>query len=298
MRVLILGGGGTLGAFSAGAIRALDEAGWAPDAFISSSAGGINLLRWMAAGPHAPAEFWRGLRWPALLAEALRDNPLDGGVLGEHRLYSRVEAGVDFAALLADPRPLLFLVVDMETGRVHLRGNRTETSAEALRVVSRAAWALPPLLPPVRLGERLYADGGLLHNAPLDRAAALGATEIVYLCNVPVVPREGYDRPWTLPASARYWEIFLRRAANVGFADAEVVEGLWRGVPFLTVAPPARRGLHSMVTALTPTRAHLERLTALGYAEASSAVAAWRALRTAPALPAGDGASGRVMPLA
>ena len=40
------------------------------------------------------------------------------------------------------------------------------------------------MLPPVPLGEELLADGGLLHNAPLNAAVKLGATEIVYLCNV------------------------------------------------------------------------------------------------------------------
>ena len=45
MKVLILGGGGTLGAFSAGALRALEERGFRPDAMIGSSAGGIKVIR-------------------------------------------------------------------------------------------------------------------------------------------------------------------------------------------------------------------------------------------------------------
>ena len=55
MKVLILGGGGTLGAFSAGALRALEAEGWRADACIASSAGGINLLR-ASAGGAAKAE--------------------------------------------------------------------------------------------------------------------------------------------------------------------------------------------------------------------------------------------------
>ena len=50
MKVLILGGGGTLGAFSAGALHALERKGFVPDAMIGSSAGGINMLRWMVGG--------------------------------------------------------------------------------------------------------------------------------------------------------------------------------------------------------------------------------------------------------
>lgn len=275
MRALLLGGGGTLGAFSAGALRALEERGWRPDVCIASSAGGINLLRSLVGGAKAAAEFWTALSVSELAREALTDNPFNGGVLSERAFYERVERGVDFERLRADPRLLAFLVVDMRTGRVALRGNRTEDTAESLRLVSRAAYALPPLLPPVRVGDRLLCDGGLLQNAPLDRAAALGATEIVYLCNVQVVPHERYDRPWTLPATVRYAEIFVRRASNVGFADAEVTEGTWRGIPFLTVAPPAAPGLRTLVSAVLPTHKRLERLVALGYAEAQAAFGQW-----------------------
>lgn len=284
MRALLLGGGGTLGAFSAGALRALEEHGWRPDLCIASSAGGINLLRSLVGGAREAAEFWTSLRAGDLFEEALRDNPFNGGVLNEEAFYARVEEGVDFERLRADPRLLAFLVVDMRSGRVALRGNRTEATAESLRLVSRAAYALPPLMPPVRVGESLLCDGGLLQNAPLERAAALGATEIVYLCNVQVVPHERYDRPWTLPATLRYFEIFFRRASNVGFADAEVTEGTWRNIPFLTIAPPAAPGLRSLLSAVLPTHKRLERLVGIGYAEATAALGQWdRARELVPA---------------
>jgi hypothetical protein len=41
----------------------------------------------------------------------------------------------------------------MKTGRVTVRGNRTEKTASALRAVAQGAYALPPLLPPVPLGD-------------------------------------------------------------------------------------------------------------------------------------------------
>lgn len=276
MKVLILGGGGTLGAFSAGAMRALEERRWEPDAIIGSSAGGINLLRASVGGSGCAARFWTGLRWQRLVREALADDPFNGGVLAEEKFYERVEDGVDFEALLHDRRVLAFLVVDLQTGHVSLRGNRTEGTAEALRQVSRAAYALPPLLPPVRVGGSLHADGGLLYNAPLDHAAALGATEILYVCNVQVLPHLGYERPHTLPSTLRYLDVFFRRASNVGFADEVISEGLWRDIPFLAIAPPSAPGLRSIVSALRPTKAQMQRLVGLGYNEALAALAQWR----------------------
>jgi NTE family protein len=268
VRALLLGGGGPYGAFSAGALVALEAAGWAPDAMICSSAGAINALRASAGGARAAVDFWASLRPARLLWEALG---LDGpaGLIGGRNFYERVEAGVDFGALLADPRPVAFVVVDLETGRVALRGNRTEPDADALRLVSRAAYALPPLLPPVVVGGRALADGGLLHNAPLEHAVGLGASEIVYLCNVRLEPPPGYRGRTALAAALRYLDVFFRRASNVGFADAAVDAGAFRGSPLLTIAPPHEPGLLPR----PPTRARLRRLVELGHARAAAALA-------------------------
>lgn len=275
MRTLILGGGGTLGAFSAGALQALEERGWKPEMCIGSSAGGINLLRATVGGAAAATAFWSDLDWSVLLREAVGDNPFNGGMLSERAFYERVERDVDFEALHRDRRAIGFLVVDMETGRVSVRGNRTEPTPEALRTVSRAAYALPPLLPPVPDGPRWLADGGLLHNAPLESALRLGATEIVYLCNVQVLPHEGYAHPATLPATGRYLDIFFRRASNVGFADQQITEHLWRGVPLLVIAPPPTRGLTSLVRYMMPSSRGLRALIKLGRVRAKEAIDHW-----------------------
>ena len=272
MKVLILGGGGTLGAFSAGALLALEGLDWKPDVLIGSSAGGINLLRTTVGGAPAAADFWLSMRWPRLLGEALTDNPFNGGVLGEERFYQRVEQGIDFEAMLRDERVLSFLVVDLENGQVSLRGNRSEPSAALLRGVSRGAYALPPLMPPIRVAGKLLGDGGLLHNAPLEMSLRLGATQIVYLCNVQATPYEGFGKTSTLPVTMRYADIFFRRASNVGFADAQIVEGTYHGIPFLTIAPPAVGGIVALVKAMSPTRRQLESLVRLGQEQARIAI--------------------------
>jgi len=275
MRTLILGGGGTLGAFSAGALQALVSRGWEPEMIIGSSAGGINLLRATAGGADAASRFWSELDWKSLLWEGVTSRPLNGGIMDEERFYRRVEEGVDFEAMLRDRRTIAFLVVDMETGRVAVRGNRTERDADALRSISRAAYSLPPLLPPISFDGCFLADGGLLHNAPLESALRLGATEIVYLCNVQVLPHEGYQRPSTVPSTARYMDIFFRRASNVGFADQEVAEHLFRGVPLLVIAPPPTQGLSSLVRYMIPSKKGLGSLIKLGRMRAKQALDHW-----------------------
>lgn len=278
MRVLILGGGGTLGAFSAGALQFLERrANYTPDAVICSSAGGINYLRSTVGGADEAARFWTSLDGATLIAEALRDNPLNGGLLNERRWYERVERGVDFEALLAARTNVGFIVVDLATGTVDVRGNRTELDASSLRQISRAAYSLPPLLPPVKHEGTLLADGGFLHNAPLEAALELGATEVVYLCNVAVAPSQWRSSAWTLPAFRRYADVFFRRASNVGFAGAKITEGKFHGVPFVAIAAPAIGGLRSMFSAMLPTGPRVERLVESGFRAAREAFAGYRA---------------------
>jgi NTE family protein len=283
VRALLLGGGGPFGAFSAGALLALEEAGWAPDLLIASSAGAITTLRASVGGAQAAVDFWASLRPARLVWSALALEPF-GGLLGGRRFYAQVEAGVDFAALAADPRPIAFLVVDLETGRVALRGNRTEPDQERLRLVSRAAYSLPPLLPPVDVAGRPLADGGLLRNAPLEHALALGATEIVYLCNVRLEPPPRYRGRSVASATLRYVDIFFRRASNVGFADADIVESRWQGAPLLTIAPPHGPARLPPL----PTRALLRRLIELGHTRATEALASWPPTSPRPSPPADE----------
>jgi NTE family protein len=278
MKVLILGGGGTLGAFSAGALRAVEEYGFVPDILIGSSAGGINLLRYTVNGPAEAIAFWGSVsEFGNVMRGLCNSRNLSEGFLDAKWLRARVEAGVDFEALMTDRRNLAFLVVNLKTGKVSVRGNRTEANADALRAVSRGAYALPPLLPPVELEHELLADGGLLHNAPLNAAVKLGATEIVYLCNVRAIPRAGFSKPSTMRSSWRYAEIFFRRASNVGFVDAEIVDENFRGVPFLAIAPPASLGFGHLMRVMLPRAEAAQYLIDTGYRSAKMALSRWRA---------------------
>lgn len=272
MRVLILGGGGTLGAFSAGALRALEQAGWRADACIASSAGGINLLRSMVGGPEEAERFWSSLDWKWIVSDLFHHNPVRGGVLDPERFRARVEASVDWGAVMNDPRTLGWLVVDLKTGRVCVRGNRTEKDLESLRTVVHASYALPPLLAPLPLGDTLLADGGLLRNAPLEFALDMGATEIVYLCNVQVAPHKEWRSARIPAAMGRYLDIYVRRASNIGFADAPIVEGRFHGVPFLAIAPPEKISFRDMIGSMVPTSDRMRRLIELGESSAREAL--------------------------
>ena len=64
-----------------------------------------------------------------------------------------------------------------------------------------ASWAVPGLLPPVKIRAEHFLDGGLVHSIPVGRALALGATEI-YVLHVGRI-----EQPLTPPRSL--WEVCL-----------------------------------------------------------------------------------------
>lgn len=56
----------------------------------------------------------------------------------------------------------------------------------------------------------------------------------------------------------------FRRASNVGSADAEIVEGHYRGIPFLTIAPPTSVRLESIASWMLPTHRAMTKLVDFG----------------------------------
>lgn len=203
--VLVLQGGGALGAYQVGVYRALHEAGVEPDWVVGTSIGAVNAA--LIAG-NEPAdrlerleEFWRRVAhgplqrllgaWPGgagpFAANMLtvvsgipaffRPNPW--AFLGPH-----VPLGAE-AAGYYDTAPLRATLEDLvDFGRVNRRATRLTVGAanvgtsemryfdsrgmdlDARHVM--ASGALPPAFPPVRIDGELYWDGGILSNTPVE----------------------------------------------------------------------------------------------------------------------------------
>jgi len=202
--VLVLQGGGALGAYQVGAYEALHDAGVEPDWVIGTSIGAINAS--LIAG-NAPEErmarlreFWKRVQhgpWLDLLGALpmfgplacnmttvgqgipafFRPNPM--AFLGPH-----VPLGADSAAYY-DTSALartLGELVDFE--RINGRETRLTVGAANVRTSEMryfdsrdmdldlrhvmASGALPPAFPAVRIDGDLYWDGGILSNTPVE----------------------------------------------------------------------------------------------------------------------------------
>jgi NTE family protein len=203
--VLVLQGGGALGAYQGGVYQALHEAGIEPDWLIGTSIGAINAS--LIAGNKVEdrlerlREFWRRVErtslwgaYPAFtgVADALSSwTTLATGIPGFFEtnprafLGARVPLGADHAgyystrplrqtleelvdfSLLSEKRPRLTVgAAHVRTSVMHYFDSR---EMELAPTHIMASSALPPAFPAVRIDGELYWDGGILSNTPAER---------------------------------------------------------------------------------------------------------------------------------
>ena len=179
MTALVLSAGGIYGAYQAGAWKAVADV-FRPDLVVGASIGAIN--GWAIAGgcdPDALIERWQNLdaaahyRWkfPRSPFHGVFDTePLQAAI---RDVYNASRPRTPFALVLTDLmklRPVIF------------RGD--EITWQHLV----ATTAIVGLFDQVRLGGRIYSDGGLLSAVPLWAAAELGATRALVIDVLPVPP--------------------------------------------------------------------------------------------------------------
>jgi predicted acylesterase/phospholipase RssA len=180
--VMVLGGGGAMGAFQAGAIRSLLRAGIVPDVLVGCSAGALNAT-FLAVDPSparaaALADLWLhrdlyGVLSPGTVA---RVRGLAAGrgrsLLDDRPLRRLVESHVPAHDLaeLAVPVRVATACLDCAAPVLHSTG--------PVATLLAASCALPGLLPAVRLSDdHLHVDGGILDGVPLTGALALAGPE-------------------------------------------------------------------------------------------------------------------------
>lgn len=200
----VLGGGGVLGSAEVGMLRALMERGVRPDLVVGSSVGALNGLA-IAAHPDAAAADRLAETWTTLQARDVFSSSVVGQISNLVRSGTHLHGNAALADLItkiADGIEIEDLAVPFQCVAACVEDAAAHwfDSGPALDAVL-ASCAVPGLLPPVRIGDRHYMDGGLVASVPVGRAAELGAERIFVL----QVGR--LERP--LEAPTRPWEVAL-----------------------------------------------------------------------------------------
>jgi NTE family protein len=213
--VLVLQGGGAMGAFECGVVKALEEHSIYPDIVAGVSIGAFNGAIVASHPQHATQAleaFWHDLAVvsPIVGSEDARQlwSSMLVLLLGVPRFFmprwwfwgtrpqewfsawtsfydhapvrQLLEQYVDFAALKSSPVRLLVSAVDIETAQLQLFDSYVDDlTADHLL----ASGSLPPGFPWTTIGSRHYWDGGIVSNSPLDqvteRCGAAGKRVVV-----------------------------------------------------------------------------------------------------------------------
>jgi NTE family protein len=206
--VLVLQGGGAMGAYQAGVYQALHEFDLVPDWVVGTSIGAINAALIAGNPPQQRVQrvrqFWervshvdnidmtlvgdtarRSNIWLNTLDAVVRGVPgfflprvMSGFAFGARvepeqasfydtsALHQTLEELVDFDYLnAAGGMRLTVNAIDVMSGQLsHFDNRNVVLTADHIR----ASGALPPAFPAVRIDGRLYWDGGLYSNTPLE----------------------------------------------------------------------------------------------------------------------------------
>jgi NTE family protein len=214
----VLGGGGSLGSIQVGMLRALAEAGIAPDLVTGTSVGSLNAAVLAIPGGDSAS------RLRKIWSSMTRQEVFPGGVLGRVRtlrhskthlfpntgLAAVIDEHIEPGTLIEDlALPLGVVVTDIDTAKPVL------IRTGELRPALLASSAIPGIYPPVKHDGRLLYDGGLVANVPMRQALEMGAKSLVVLdCAF----------PGKLPGAPRTFAEVLMFTAMISMRNQAVLE--------------------------------------------------------------------------
>ena len=196
----VLGGGGQLGAHEVGMLQALVEAGVKPDLVAGTSIGAINGAA-VAADP-TPEGIERLARtW----TEIESSDAFDGSVVGRLATLAKTRThlhGIGPLKRLMQQQATVENIEDLQTpfqcvaACIETASERWFTEGPLVDAVL-ASCSVPGILPPYRIGDEHFYDGGVVNSIPVNRAVQLGATTI-YVLHVGRIERglEAPRWPW------------------------------------------------------------------------------------------------------
>jgi len=200
----VLGGGGVLGAVEVGMLRALLEREIRPDLVLGTSIGAFNGAM-VASQPELGVVERLTDLWQAAGSggkDVYGDRPLRTvrrAVASGTHLWSaeplRQRLADELGDVTFEELPVRFQVCAASIERAAEHWFSTGPVVDAVM----ASAAVPGLLPPARVGDEHYLDGGIVNSIPLGRAVALGADRVFVL----QVGR--FDRPLKPPK--RPWQV-------------------------------------------------------------------------------------------
>ncbi|QQO56193.1 MAG: patatin-like phospholipase family protein [Thiohalocapsa sp. PB-PSB1] len=169
---LALGGGAALGLAHIGLLHVLEREGLKPAVVSGTSMGALVGAAYAAGKLDLLEDLARNLNWRRALK--LTDFRLGGNSILVGRSIERaLRRHFDRQEIQDLPLPFAAVATDLIDGEAWVASDGDLVTAV------RASISLPTVFAPVRNGERLLIDGGLVANVPVAAARALGAQVVL-----------------------------------------------------------------------------------------------------------------------
>jgi predicted acylesterase/phospholipase RssA len=285
MRALCLGGGGSKGAYQVGVLKK-----WMGDdktdyqILCGTSVGAINAayLAQTAMGDPAKAVERLSAQWQQVNNAKIKKSWQPFGVLtalfrqsvyNSSPLHVWIQNGLDPVAIRESGRKLRVVSTSLTSGEAYV----ADETADNISDWVIASSGFPVMLNPIEINGSLFTDGGLRNVTPLGEAIRAGATEIdIIMCSDPF----GAD-PWDHKGKKAIPDLLLRAISIIGDqvsrADLEIcgiknelaaLSDKYRSVKIRIIRPKTTL----IEDSLNFDPAEISRMTAIGYADALSAV--------------------------
>ncbi len=220
---LVLSGGGAQGAYQAGVIKALFQAGLRFKYISGVSIGALNGLLTARGMIRELEHTWMTISRMQLISI----NSIPGllfsrniSLLGDQVQRDLIEKYIDLKHLRTDAIELLTAAVSLQTGEISYFSTKKVKNDKLLKSMLLASCAIPGIFPPVEINNEQFIDGGLLNNTPIGPLLTKKLTDIITISMEP----KGYGKD---PLS-HIGDVALRSTSIFFRAQAYRAEREWR----------------------------------------------------------------------
>lgn len=235
-RGLVLAGGGFKGAYQVGMLKAFANKGIHFDVVCGVSVGALNgalvvqgqidkleelWLEIEKIGPEAIFQYWPKYKW--LYKPSLCSSELLRELLNKY---------VDPERIRSSSTKFYFTATELQSGQLR----HFDNTCEALHDALLASAAIPPFFEPISIGGKLYSDGGLVSNIPLEKAIQEGCDQIIVMYPGRLGIEPGNDMTSRLGRIARTAELIL---TTRDMLELEVAKHKYGELIFVPEIPPA-----------------------------------------------------------
>jgi len=184
-KTFVFGGGSSLGSIEVGMLKALVERDVIPDFVVGTSAGALNAT-YFAQNPTlegvlALEKIWKGLSSKEIfpispLKSVMSLLKKKNYLIDPKGLHALVNCALSINDLSETKIPTYVVTTDILSGE-----EVVFNSGGPVKDILSASAAIPGIYPPVKVGNHLLVDGGIVNNTPISTAIQHGATQIIVL---------------------------------------------------------------------------------------------------------------------